>query len=313
MGECTGLLSELGKDGEIIAGGTDLLVRMKYRLSKPRHLVSLSKINELKRIEYNPGKGLSIGAGITLSRLASDRTIQEKCPALSSAAELVATKQVRNAATIGGNILQNTRCRYYNRSHTWGKAVVPCFKRNGTVCHVAPKGKRCFAVYQGDLAPLLIALKTTVRVVFPTGTEEIPVESLFSGNGRDPFHCLQGKVIQDIVIPDPALSIYCDYKKYRLRKGIDYPLAGVAIAVEKNKDGMGNLRICLTGISSSPISVPDVEKMVFGKPLYKELFRDIGRRAQAAAHPLANLEDDPEKRRFIIRIMTEDILTSFIT
>lgn len=313
LDECKGLLAEFGENGAIIAGGTDILVRMKYRLTKPGNLVSLSQIHELRHIEYSPGQGLSIGANIKLSRLVSDAIIKDKCPALSNASEVVATKQVRNAATLGGNLLQDTRCRFYNRSPVWGKSVESCFKRDGTVCHAVPKGKHCFAVYQGDLAPVLIALRAYARVVFPTGTKEIPLESLFTDNGKGPFRDLAGTILQSVVVPDSSLSMHCDYRKYRLRKGIDYPLAGVAVAVEKKKHGIGSLRICLTGVSSSPVLLPGIEEMIHGKPIGKDLFVEIGKMAQSSAHPLANLEDDPSKRRFMIRIMTEDILTAFFS
>lgn len=312
MDECTGILSKFGNGAEIFAGGTDLLVRMKLRLAKPDHLVSLSRIDSLKQINYTPGKGLIIGAGVTLSQIASNDTIKEKCPSLADAAELVATKQIRNTATLGGNVLQNTRCMYYNRSQVWGKSVKPCFKRNGSACHAAPKGKRCFAVYQGDLAPLLISLNARAIIDSPAMTEDIPVVSLFSGNGRDPFREMQGKIIREFVISDRSLSSNSGYKKYRQRGGIDFPLAGVAISMKKKNNYIEDIRVCLTGVSSSPVLVHGVEQCINGKFTDTKLVQAIGKTAQAGAHPLANLEDDPARRRFMIRILTEDLLTSLL-
>jgi 4-hydroxybenzoyl-CoA reductase subunit beta len=310
--ECTAILADLDNDAQVIAGGSDLLVRMKLRLAKPGNLVSLSRVAELKHIIYSPGRGLTIGAGATLSLLASDSIVGEKCPAIASAAELVATKQIRNAATLGGNVLQDTRCRYYNRSAVWGKAVAPCFKRGGALCHVVPKGKRCLAVYQGDLAPLLIALSATALIVTKDAAREIPVESLFSGDGKEPFNDMTGKIIMDFTIPESSLDGQAAYRKYRLRKGIDFPLAGVAVAL-KNNDGLTeNLKACLTGVASSPVLVPRAGEMARGKPLSRELAGETGKLAYAAAHPPANLEGDPARRRFMIRIMTEDILTAFM-
>jgi 4-hydroxybenzoyl-CoA reductase subunit beta len=311
--ECTGLLANLGDKAQILAGGSDLLVRMKFRLTRPGHLVSLSKIAELKHIVYSPGKGLTIGAGTTLSVLASDSIVREQCPALATTGELVATKQIRNTATLGGNVFQNTRCQYYNRSPVWGKAVAPCFKRNGTLCHVVPKGKRCFAVYQGDMAPILIALNATAMIVSKNSGKEMHVETLFSGDGKEPCKDRTGMLITHFTIPENSLRMHSAYRKYRLRNGIDFPLAGVAVVVENKNDLIGNLRICLTGTASSPVLIPGTGEMARGKPLSKELAREAGKMAQAAAHPLANLEDEPARRRFMIRIMTEDILTSFVS
>jgi 4-hydroxybenzoyl-CoA reductase subunit beta len=267
----------------------------------------------LKHIVYNPGKGLTIGAGTTLSVLASDSIVREQCPALATTGELVATKQIRNIATLGGNVFQNTRCQYYNRSPVWGKAVAPCFKRNGTLCHVVPKGKRCFAVYQGDMAPILIALNATAMIVSKNSGKELHVETLFSGDGKEPCKDRTGMLITHFTIPENSLRMHSAYRKYRLRNGIDFPLAGVAVAVENKNDSIGNLRICLTGAASSPVLIPGTGEMARGKPLSKELAREAGKMAQAAAHPLANLEDEPARRRFMIRIMTEDILTSFVS
>ena len=310
--ECIAILTDQENDAQVLAGGSDLLVRMKHRLTKPGHLVSLSKIAELKDTAYHPGKGLIIGAGAVLSFLASDSLVREKCPALADTAELVATKQIRNAATMGGNVLQNTRCQYYNRSSVWGKAVAPCFKRDGTLCHVVLKGKRCFAVYQGDLAPLLIALNATVMIASKNSTEEILVESLYSGDGKAPLNNLTGNIVIRFTIPEGSLNKQAAYRKYRLRNGIDFPLAGVAVALKRNNGFVENLKVCLTGVASSPVLVSGAGETAKGKSLGHELARETGKLAYGAAHPLANLEGDPVRRRSMVRIMTEDILASFI-
>ena len=306
--QCIAILHDLGNDAEVLAGGSDLFVRMKLRLTAPGHLVSLSKIEELKNITYHCRKGLTIGAGATLSLLASDSTVREKCPAIADAAELVATQQIRNTATLGGNVLQNTRCQYYNRSSVWSKATAPCFKRDGKVCHVVPKGKKCFAVYQGDLAPLLIALGATASVVSKTVTEEIPVESIYSGDGKKPFNTLSGRLVTGFTIPEDSLGSMASYKKYRLRGGIDFPLAGVAVFLKQGNGSIENLKICLTGVASSPVLVPC--ETAKGRSLGRDLGREMGKSAYAGAHPLANLEGDPARRRSMIRIITEDILAS---
>jgi 4-hydroxybenzoyl-CoA reductase subunit beta len=308
LNECVAILDDLGNNAEILAGGSDLFVRMKLRLTAPGHLVSLCKIAELKNVTYRHRKGLTIGAGATLSLLASDSTVREKCPAIADAAELVATQQIRNSATLGGNVLQNTRCQYYNRSPVWSKATAECFKRGGKVCHVVPKGKKCFAVYQSDLAPLLIGLGATATVVSKTVTEEISVESMYSGDGKMPFNALSGRLITRFTIPEGSLDSKATYKKYRLRGGMDFPLAGVAVVLKQNNGSIQNLKICLTGVASSPVLVPC--ETAKGMSLGRDLARETGKSAYAAAHPLANLEGDPAKRRSMIRIITEDILAS---
>jgi len=215
-------------------------------------------------------------------------------------------------ATLGGNVLQNTRCQYYNRSSEWGKAVAPCFKRGGTLCHIIPRGKRCFAVYQGDLAPLLIALKATAMMVSQDQAKELPLASLFSNNGVEPFADIAGKLIVHFTIPESSLGSQSDYKKYRLRNGIDFPLAGVAVVLKSNHELAEDLQVCLTGVASSPVLVAIPGEMIEGKQLNYALVKEAGELAYHAAHPLANLEGDPARRRTMIRIMTEDILASWV-
>jgi 4-hydroxybenzoyl-CoA reductase subunit beta len=309
--ECTEILADSKNESQIIAGGSDLLVRMKLGLTSPDYLVSLSKITELKQIDYSPERGLTIGAGVTLAGLATNPIVREKCPAIAKAAELVATKQIRNVATLGGNVLQNTRCQYYNRSTEWGKAVAPCLKRGGTLCHIIPQGKRCFAVYQGDLAPLLIALNATAMMPSQDQAREIPLVSLFSNNGVEPFTDVAG-IIMHFTIPESSLDSQSDYKKYRLRNGIDFPIAGVAVALKSNNGLVEDLQVCLTGVASSPVLVSIDGETVEGKLLNNALVKEVSKLAYGATHPLPNLEGNPGRRRTMVRMMTEEILTSFI-
>lgn len=307
--DCIKILTEAEYKPQILAGGSDLLVRMKLGLTTPGELVSLSNMDELQEISCDPKRGLTIGAGVTLARLVSDPLVNEKCPVIARAADLVATKQVRNIATLGGNILQNTRCRYYNRSAEWGKAVAPCYKRGGELCHVIA-GKRCFAVYQGDLAPVLIALQATARLLSKEKDIEVDLESLYSKDGAAPFNDLKGRLLEQITIPAPSLTCRSDYKKYRLREGIDFPLAGVAVTLKEKHGFVEDLRVCLTGVASRPVLLTFNGETAVGKPLNQNLIKKVGQMVYAAARPLPNLEGEPSRRRAMTRILTEDILTS---
>jgi len=158
----------------------------------------------------------------------------------------VATTQIRHMATLGGNLFQETRCLYYNRSTLWRKTVPACFKRGGNVCHVVPKGNRCFAVYQSDLAPLLVALGSTAILFRDGKKEEAPLWSLFTGEGKSPFKHRESLLCAGIRIPPLAEGSHAAYRKYRLRNGIDFPLAGVAVAVSTKAGRIEELNLCLT-------------------------------------------------------------------
>lgn len=313
LNECLDLLQNFGQDAELLAGGTDLLVRMKMRLCGPKHLVSLSRLSELNSIRLDKSQALLIGATVTLSDLTQSPVVRERCPVLAQAAETVATKQIRNFATLAGNVLQNTRCLYYNRSMAWGKGVEACIKRGGSICHAVPKGSQCFAVYQGDMAPVLIALGASARIELGASTQEVPVESIFSGKGKTPLKNLPGKLVSHFKIPVSSSNQTSMYRKYRVRDGIDFPLAGVAIAARKHGASVSDIRVCLTGVSSSPLLVEKAAQFARGKTIDEHTSGEVAEIVYQAAHPLANLDGDPYGRRSMTRFMVKEILADLLT
>ena len=308
LSECVQLIKTFGKDAVLTAGGTDLLVRMKLGLVKTAHLISLLEIQGIDAITSDRKGGLILGAGTKLSALAGSPLVRRDVPALAEAASLVGTTQIRNMATLGGNILQETRCFYYNRSAVWRKAVPACFKRGGNLCHVAPKGRKCFAVYQGDLAPVLIALGSTA-ILFKDGRQvEAPLEDLFTGEGKSPFREKERLLLARLHIPFMGKEGFAAYRKYRLRNGMDFPLAGVAIMMNGRAGKIEDLKICLTGVASAPVVVSNASELARGKTLTAELTAVIADAAYKAARPVGNLESAPSRRRSMVRLMTEEVL-----
>jgi 4-hydroxybenzoyl-CoA reductase subunit beta len=307
--EASRILKEYGPSAAVLGGGTELLVRMKYRLATPECIVSLKNIGVLKQIALVGEEGrIRIGAGARLADLAASPIIVQHLPALAYAASLVASEQIRHMATIGGNLLQNTRCFYYNRSAAWQKTVRPCIKRGGDVCHVVPGSRRCFAVYQGDLAPVLIALGTAATVRSADGERRLPIEGLFTGDGSAPFVLEAQEFLTECTIPIPSGGTGAAYRKYRIRKGVDFPLAGVAGALAGESDTAAALRVCLTGIWSSPVIVKEAGKLAAAGGITGETVKAIAEAAFRAAHPQANVEGTPARRRAMIRLMTEQVL-----
>jgi 4-hydroxybenzoyl-CoA reductase subunit beta len=305
--EALRLLEKHGEEALVMAGGTDLLVRMKLRLAAPVHLVSLSGIGSLAGMESHRGKGLSIGALTSVAVLSRSQALRKRCASLHGAACLVATEQIRHMGTLGGNLFQTTRCLYFNRTHEWRKALAPCFKRGGNVCHAVKGGKRCFSVYQGDLAPALIALECTAVLRSPGEEREVPVEDLFSGDGREPFRTSRETILTCVRIPRPD-GAFSAYRKFRLRDGIDFPLAGVAVSMRKDGRRIARLRVCLTGVASSPVLVGKAEELARGERLTPSLIQEIGRVAARAARPVENAEGTPALRKSMIEHMTGEIL-----
>src|SRR5215831_16270561 len=172
------LLGEHGADAMVVAGGTDLYPNMKRRQFEPKVLVGLRGIRELATIAGSARDGLTIGAGVTLSRVARHPEVTRDHPALARAAGVVSTPQLRNVGTLGGNVCVDTRCNYYNQSYEWRKAIGFCMKKDGDVCLVAPGSRRCWAVSSSDAAPVLWALGAELSLVGPDGERRIPVSAL---------------------------------------------------------------------------------------------------------------------------------------
>jgi 4-hydroxybenzoyl-CoA reductase subunit beta len=311
LDECAGLIKKFGEQAVLVAGGTDLYMRMKHRLVTPSHVVSLARIPGMQQISFDPARRLTLGATVHLSVLAGSHLVKEKYPALAEAASLVATGQIRNAATLAGNVLQETRCLYYNRSILWKKGVPSCIKCGGTVCHSVPQSKRCFAVYQGDIAPVLIVLRGKVVLHGDRGPQDIPVEDIFTGQGKDPFKRTDRKIVSAFTVPALPPS-YTAYRKYRLRDGIDFPLAGCALALQMDGKKVMDLRICLTGIGSSPILIEQAGEIAHRRELTPTLVMDLSDAAFKEAHPVANLGGSPNRRRLMIRQMVQEMLNGAV-
>ena len=228
--EVLSLLGDLQGEARVLAGGTDLLPLMKYGLVVPSGIVSLKNVTELKGIVLRD-KEVLIGATTSLTDLLASPIIQEHFVALHQAVEAVAAPPLRNMATIGGNLGQNTRCLYYNQSKTWRLERPPCFKAGGNHCHAVPRGKKCFSVYCGDLAPALMALESNLSVKSKNQGRIIPLQNIFTGNGLNPFTLAEDELITGVIIPLPGQSAGSNYVKMRLRSAVDYPLLSAAASL----------------------------------------------------------------------------------
>lgn len=239
-------------DARALAGGTDLVPNLRHGLGAPARLVDLTAIAGLDTIERRDG-GFTLGANVTLARLARDDAIAAALPALAQAAEAVAGPAHRSAATIGGNLCQDTRCVYYNQSAWWRAANAGCLKRDGDTCHVAPQGRRCHAAYAGDLAPALIVLAASVDVAGPQGPRCLPLEALYGDDGAAHLALARGEIVVRVHVPAQPPGCRSGYRKLRARGAIDFPLAGVAARLALMDGRIADLRVALTGTNVHPL------------------------------------------------------------
>ncbi|MGE5774180.1 MAG: FAD binding domain-containing protein, partial [Hyphomicrobiales bacterium] len=237
--------ARLGHPGSrFIAGGTDLLVSMRHGIDSPDLLVDLSSIDELTEIETTI-TGVTIGAGVTIATLARNEAIASRYRALAQAADAIAGPGHRVMATVGGNLCLDTRCIYYNQSEWWRHANAYCLKNRGETCHVAPQGQRCHAAFTGDLAPALLIFGAEIDIVGAGGRRRISLSDLYVEDGKAHLTLAAGELIVAVHLPsDPPSSAYA---KIRSRAAIDYPLAGVAVALAASGTIISSLRVALTG------------------------------------------------------------------
>lgn len=234
--EALSILHNQKETVKIMAGGTDLLNRMRLRLIEPASVMNIGKIQDLEGIEVRE-KETVIGAATKLREISRSPLLFQRFKAIAEAADQVASPTIANMATIGGNLLQNTRCLCYNQSGIVLTGLERCHKRGGSTCLALKGSRRCFSVYQGDLAPALIAFDARCVLEKKGSKRTITVSELFTGDGVVPFRIEADELLTAILLPQPGDGVSSAYRKIRLRGSIDYPLASVAVCVSTTKEG----------------------------------------------------------------------------
>ena len=281
-------------DSRFVAGGTDLIVNLRRGIGKPALLIDLAGIDELHSIARTDS-GVRVGAGVTLAALAAAPLIAERYAAASEAAVAIAGPAHRTMATVGGNLCLDTRCIYYNQSEWWRKANGYCLKHQGEICHVAPQGQRCHATFSGDLAPALMALGAEIEIAGPATRRRIPLADLYAEDGKAHLKLAADELLVAVHLPaDPPPSAY---RKARLRGAIDFPLAGVAVALALADGRVATLRVALTGTNSPPFLVDGTDALV-GQPLDAALAR-LDKLVQKQVQPMRTTLASANYRRLV--------------
>lgn len=315
VAEACSLLDKHRGEARAMAGGTDLLVGCKLQNIRPELVVSLRAIPDFRGIRYQDGEGLRIGAMTSLREVRYDSSVLDHYPALAQSAASVGSVQLQSMATLGGNLCLNTRCIYYNQSHTWRRSRAVCFKMGGDVCHVVPKGKKCYAVFSADTAPALIALNARVKLASSAGERVVVARELYTGDGKEPIALKSGELLTEINVPPPAGKQSSLYLKYRSRGAIDFPLMGVAVRMDSNGDGLcTDCKVVLTATGSGPTEVTGVGELLKDNAPTEELIAQAAEKAMKEAHPVANTSISTSSyRRKMAGILTRRALIATAT
>lgn len=295
---------------QLLAGGTGLLPNLRLGLGAPRTLVSLDAVQELQRIEPFEG-GLRIGACVSLARLAEAGELAGGYTALREAAAAAAAPGHRSVATLGGNLCLDTRCLYYNQSEDWRRSNGYCLKLGGDTCHVAPQGRKCHAAYCADLAPGLLALDAAIEVAGPTGVPRVrPLHELYRDDGADFLALEPGEIVAAVRLPVPKGR--SAYAKSRARGAIDFPLAGVAMALALREGRVAHLHVALTGTNSRPLLVAGTDALVGGEA-GDALAAALAKLVQKQAAPMRTTVSAADYRRQVAAILARRLLARLST
>ncbi len=285
-------------DARFLAGGTDLVVNIRRGIVDPEAVIDLTGIAEIRSVMRQDDGGLRIGAAVTLAELLEHPDLTDAYQALREAAAEVAANSHREVATVGGNLCLDTRCLYYNQSEWWRSANAYCLKHRGEVCHVAPSGKSCFAAFSGDLAPAVMALGGTVEIAGPDGRRRVPLGEIYQDDGAAHLRLADGEIVSAVQLP-AVDSWRSGYAKARVRGAIDFPLAGIAIALQTGGRVLQGIRVALTGTNACPILIAGTEDLV-GEALGADMADRVVALLPKQIQPMSSTFTPPGYRRKVI-------------
>jgi len=297
-------------DSRIHAGGTDLLGCLRDQVFTAGTVVSISGLRELKGIAEMTGGGLRIGALITIAEIAENRIIRERYPVLAQAAAEVASPQLRNQGTLGGNLCQKPRCWYYRGGfHCLRKGGDRCYAVSGeNHYHCIFGGDRCYIVHPSDTAPALIACGAAVHIAGPAGTKKISLENFFVPPSKDVTRetvLEPDEIVTGIVLPPPPEGLISTYRKVRARQSWDFALAGVALALQLSTGKVTDARVVLSGAAPVPWRSVDAEKTLIGSVLNRD---SINRAAAAAVRGAEPLQHNAYKISLFRGMIEEELM-----
>lgn len=289
----------------VLAGGTDLLVNMKHRVEQPSVIVNIKKVPGFNAIRITDGL-VRIGALTPLKKIFNHPYIAENLPALACAASSVGAFHHQTMGTIGGNLCQQNRCKYYNQSLQWRASRDTCFKAGGSTCYVVGKQNQCWSSYCGDTAPALMVLNARAVLESKGGSREVEVENLFSGEGKNPLHLAPGEILTEILIPQEAAKGSSVYKKMANRESIDFPIVGASLWVSPDK---GEFRIAYTAVDRKPLRATRAEQALKEGSLNQQTVEEAQRLAPEEARPVNNSLYPSSYKRRLMGILLGSMVT----
>jgi 4-hydroxybenzoyl-CoA reductase subunit beta len=294
IAEAVKIVGDTGPEAQFVAGGTDLYPNMKRRQQTPATVISVMRLSELNQVTGDGGQGLVIGASVTLTDICENEIIKRDYPVIASAARTISTPILRNMGTIGGNLLLDTRCNYYDQNYEWRKGINFCLKKDGDVCWVAPGSSKCWAVQSSDLVPVMVAIGAKFRLASTLGERMIDAAGFYNDDGIDFLKKRPDELLVDIHLP-PINGWRASYQKLRRRGAFDFPVLGVAACVHYQAGSgsdrvINDARIVLGAIAPSPVQVTEAAQKLIGQPFDEDHIQAAAEACYNKARPLDNTD-----------------------
>jgi 4-hydroxybenzoyl-CoA reductase subunit beta len=291
-------------DFDYVAGGSDLLQNYKNRLNPRGHLISLTGIEEMQGADQGRIGGLALLADIERE--------ESLHPAVRTAASLVASPLVRQQATVGGNLLVETRCFYFNQTEFWRRSMGYCMKAEGDVCLVVPQKERCYATYSGDLAPVFMVLDASYHLAGPDGRREVKARKFYAGDGIERNVKQAEEVITHVTIPGDSRSLQADYHKLRIRDTFDYPMMSVAASLRLDGQKVEELHLVVNAVDTRPLPFESYTTSLQGRTFDTGFIEEVSREVREQSRPVKNLVLSTAYRKKMIGVYVSRILTGFL-
>ncbi len=291
-----------------IAGGTDLLPNLKRRQFDVTVLISLNALPDGRRVEGDAKRGVTIGAGATLDEVAHHDALDGAYRALAQACGSVSTPQVRYMGTLGGNLLVDPRCNYYNQTYSWRKAVGFCMKKDGDICLVARSSPRCWAVSSSDSAPAALALNAQLTLQGVQGARRMAAAALYRDDGIDYTTKRADEVITAVHLPGISGKMTSAYWKLRRRPAFDFPILGAAVAILWDDGVVREARGALGAVGSHPVDITSFLAPLQGERPAEDLIAEVAAGADKPSRPLDNTDLSHYWRKRMSKVYIERAL-----
>lgn len=287
-------------ESDFLSGGTDLLPNYKWMLNPKPHVISLHRVEGLRSL--SPTK---IGAGVTLSQLADDATVQRELPVLARTARLIASPLIRNSGTVGGNLLLDNRCFFYNQSPVWRESINFCLKATGTQCHVVPQKDKCYATFSADLPAPLIALGAEYELVGSDGSRRVKAADFYQNDGIARHVKRADEMLAFVHVPAAARGLRASYEKLRQRESWDFPELGIACAVRLMGTTLREFHLVANALEMAPKVLDALGTKFVGTEFTDATIQEIAAAVEEHVRPVKNTNLSPSYRKRMSRVFAE--------